>query len=350
MTFTPPPCPADLSLLTEPAIFGTLGTLEVGAVYRLVVYAWSQADACVVPDDNMSLAAVAGCSDEEWARIGRRVLLALGATQAPRSGYLTLEKPRSVFADLAAKCTRARAQRTEASHARWRRTHPPPGGPPGGSTRMRLGCESDPGRMRVGSGPDAGRMRAESERTESERTTSSESALSLQRSNHEVQNQSAQKEVIAVLGDGARALRNLLRREWTREQVLRLLHKAWPVWERAGYTDAPITKATELAAADSATPPRVEHILDNAAAMIARYEAGDRTGRRPNPVGLLIAQLGLARSRPQAPIDVPLVLAQKWARLEESRARLEAAQAAINAKRQTAAAPGTAPSAGTGAG
>lgn len=345
-----PPFPADLATLCEPAIFASLSTLEVGAVYRIVSYAWGQPEACEVPGDTLSLEAVSGCSSEEWARIGKRVLLALGAMQAPTSGYShRLRIPRSVFEELSTRQSRQRAQRTQAAKARWYKdAHPPPDDPGG----VRPGCGPDAGRMRAACESDANRIPALSLRSASSEFPESE-ALSLQRPNSKKEIQSAQgaefsqqsapeEDVIALLGEGARAQQQQMRRRWLKEQSLTLLHAAWARWARAGYVTAPIAKAQEICEAEAATPARVEFLIGEADGMIARYEASNRSGRSPNPVGLLIARLGLSRTKPEAPCDVPLILTQKWARLEDTRARLEHTNAALMARRQQIARAGTA--------
>lgn len=127
-----PACPLDLDRLVDVEVGTGLSTLELGVLVRLIRFAWRQQPPCTLPDDEASLAAVAGVTVEEWRRMQTRLLLALGTlpphaeATTPRAGHpgrITLGHARRAFDDQAAKAAATNAIRSAAgkkgAEARW---------------------------------------------------------------------------------------------------------------------------------------------------------------------------------------------------------------------------------------
>ena len=101
----------------------------------------------------------------------------------------------------------------------------------------------------------------------------------------------------------------------------------------AGLTSCPVSKASEMASGEHATPARVQLLVESADQAIAAARAG---GRRCNPVGMVIAGLGMSQAARGRPREVPLFLAQRWAESEATAVRMLEAQSAINARVRSA--------------
>lgn len=142
------------------------------------------------------------------------------------------------------------------------------------------------------------------------------------------------EDVIAVLGEGARAILAEKVRAWRREKALRLLQEAiarWRTLEIDGrlVTTCPISKAQELAEGQYATPARVQAVIEDADGKIAHARS---TRGTTNPVAVVIHGLGMsARSRGK-PAAVPLFIETQWARIESETLKTLEAQASINAR------------------
>ena len=127
-----PACPLDFDRLVDAEIGTGLSTLELGVMVRLVRFAWRQSPPCTIPNEEASLAAVAGVTVEEWRRMQTRLFLALGTlpphaeATTPRAGHperITLGHARRAFEDQAAKAAATNAIRSAAgrkgAEARW---------------------------------------------------------------------------------------------------------------------------------------------------------------------------------------------------------------------------------------
>jgi hypothetical protein len=108
-----------------------------------------------------------------------------------------------------------------------------------------------------------------------------------------------------------------------------MLQEAIAKWRAAGVTDCPLSKASELAGLEHADPARVEYLIEEASGMIARAKA---SGRSCNPVGFLISGLGASQARRGRPAEVPIFVAERWARRQADSLRLLEAEAAIRAR------------------
>jgi len=116
--------------------------------------------------------------------------------------------------------------------------------------------------------------------------------------------------VIALLGDGARALLRERIAEWDRSHSRRMLEDAIGRWRALGRTRCPTIKAAALAAGRHADPARIEALIEMADAALAGEASG---GRRTNPVGLVLAGLGESKRSGGVPYPVPLAVAERWA-------------------------------------
>ncbi len=317
-----PACPCDLDRLADAGVADGLSTLEVGALYRLVRFAWRQEPPCSLPGEDSSLAMVARVTDEEWSRIKPRILLALAVTQtAPpphgmaggSTGRLLLGHTRRVYDDLAARTAKTAADKRAAGLASARAR--------GSTCSTAVQQPSNSRSTPVAASPSL--------------RSSSGSAPTLQRSSPQSAIQSAQSErsgaddVIAVLGDGARAILAEKVSAWRREHSMRLIQDALVKWRAAGLTTCPVSKASEIASGEHSDPARVEYLIGEADAMIAQERA---RGRRCNPVGLVIAGLGMSEKRRGRPADVPMFVADRWSKLQASTLQMLEAQAALSAK------------------
>lgn len=308
-----PAFPCDLDSLLDAGVADGLSTLEVGALYRLVRFAWRQDPPCSLPGEDSSLAMVARVTDEEWSRMRPRLLLALAATGCTPGGRLLLQHARRVYDSLTSK-----AQATSAA----KRT--------AGLAGARARWQTD-GTCQAGAKqPPSPAIAAPSLRSSSP----SVSAPTLQRSFQSAipsaqSERSGGEDVIAVLGEGARAILAERVSAWRREQSLRLLQDAIAKWRTAGLTTCPVTKANELAEGRHAEPARVEALIEEADAIIAQEKA---KGRKCNPVGFVMHGLGESEKSRGRPAAIPLFVSERWSKLQASTLQLLEAQAALSAK------------------
>lgn len=150
----------------------------------------------------------------------------------------------------------------------------------------------------------------------SERSPNHE-ALPHQRSTQTNPNPSApERSVFDDVSAGARALLGCKRAAWRRRKMLEMLQPAFVSWNTAGITTCPVEKAVEIADLPAATPARVQFLLEDIAAKIARPRPG---GSESNPVALLIWGLGDSQKSKGRPRDVPRSYTDRWA-AEESQA------------------------------
>lgn len=325
MTHTGPiPCPLDLARVADVAIVDALGAAGLGALVRVVAFAWAQEPACTLPDDDSFLAAVARITDEEWAALRPRLLLALGATQTPppataggNTGRLTLGHARRVYDAAADHAARTTADRRAAGRAGARARWGGGSGPP-----MAGAIETvAPATKTMARAIAAPALRSES------------SALSLPRSNR-AQNSDPERsggDVIAQVGAGARAILAERVAAWRRDQSLRMLQRAIGRWREAGTATFPIQRASELAGGIHACPARVESLIEAADSLVAGGKC------RRGPVAVLIHGLDAGQEPHGKPAEISLFAAEKWARLEASACRMMEAQAAILARQNRAA-------------
>jgi len=315
-----PEFPAAIEQLAPDGVLDSLSALELGAWYRLQRAAWAQPEPCTLPAEDSFLAMVARITVEEWEAARPRLLLALAASTdtapphaaAGGTGRLTLGYARRVYESLASRALEVRRVKQAAGRA-------------GAESRWRQGADGSC--MAAAKHVPSPAIAAPSLRSES----SLSSAPTLRRSNQSAKSErSEESDVLATVGAGARAILAEKTRDWRRKKSLALLEEAIPRWGREGFTSCPVSKAWELVEHESASPDRVEHLVQSADAMIARFKAGG-SGRRPNPVGLLISGLGLSGAR-RTPVDVPLILAQRWASLEAESVRAMESLAAVQAR------------------
>lgn len=314
-------------MCTIPAKLDRCSALELGAAVSLLLAAWEDTEEpCTLAGDDSSLAMVARVTDSQWAEIRLRVLGTLDAA-AGASGRVELRLAKRVYLqdrDVAADLSR---KRSAAAAARWgRRERPASDAAPPRCTCITERCTCIP------SASAKSTVRPESQKS---------SPLPLQRS---TQNQKSERsglpaenqersDVIAQLGEGARALAHERVNSWRREKSLRMIQDAAARWRAEGLTSWPMQRCGELASSVAAVPPRVEAIIASADGMIAAWKADHAAGRparKPNPIGLLIASLGESERTRGRPIDIPLEAAARWDRLEQETLKLAETQAAIH--------------------
>lgn len=311
---THPACPCDFDRFVESGVADGLSSLEVGSLIRLVRFAWQQDPPCSLPGEDSSLAMVARVTDEEWSRMRPRLLLALAATGCLPGGRLLLQHARRVYDDLAARAAKTAADKRAAGLASARAR----GSTCSTAAEQPFDSRSTP----VAAAPS---LRSSSH---------SVSAPTLQRPSQSA-DPSAQSErsggedVIAVLGEGARAILAEKVTTWRREQSLRLLQDAIARWRTAGLTTCPITKAGELADGRHAEPARVESLIEEADGLVAQEKA---KGKRCNPVGFVMHGLGESEKSRGRPSPIPLFVSERWAKLQASTLQVLEAQAALSAK------------------
>lgn len=308
-----PACPCDFDGFVEGGVADGLSALEVGALIRLVRFAWRQDPPCSLPGEDSSLAMVARVTNEEWVRIRPRLLLALAATGCTPGGRLLLQHARRVYDDLAARAAKTAADKRAAGLASARAR--------GSSCSTAVQQPFNSCSTAVAAAPSLRSL------------TPSTPAPMLPRSSPQSATPSAQSErpedVIAVLGERARALQAETVSAWRRREALRLLQDAIARWRAAGLTTCPVTKASDLADGPHSEPARVEALIEEADALIAQEKS---RGRGCNPVGFVISGLGLSEKRAGRPAVIPLFVADRWAKRQASVLRLSEAQAALNAK------------------
>jgi len=356
----PIPFPAALESLAAPGMLEALSALELGAFVRLARLAWDQG--CSLPDEDTFLAAVARTTPEEFAAARPRLLLAFGDPNPPpgpadgggRGGRLLLPAARKVFDALVQARARTTAAKREAGKAgaasRWGSTTP----------------DHQPDRM----APDSSRMAAAKQvpsgaMPRARSGVSLPPALSLQRS-PESANQGAPEgraEVLALMGEGARAIEAQRVQDWRRRHCARMLETAIAEWRAEGETTFPLTRIQELASARHATPARIDTLIEYARGCVAAAKAAREAkarGEKPkdrtecSPVGILLHGLGESARSHGRPQDPTLQAATRWEKQEAEMRRLLAATTAIQSHRARGdAAPGLstppAPSGATGA-
>jgi hypothetical protein len=347
--------PADLAAFVTPALAPGLTALEWGVVYRLTSACWRLSPPGSLPAGDALLAMVAGCTSEEWARVGPRVLLAMNASGATPDGRIELGLVRMAYERLLQVAERQRQQTSAATQARLSRsaqatkasvvtadtqrggtspvraqpTARPPD-PPGDSARHEHVTSTS--RAHHEHVTSTSRAVAQNRRF-SVAQNSEETALLLERSNQSA-NPSAQdpmqseKEVLALVGAGARALMQDRISTWRRTKAQRMLEEAIARWQAMGVTDCPTTKAAELARSEHATPARIQHLIETAHAKLAH---GTKAVR---PIGWLIHGLGVSSKNPGQPREVPMWLEQDWQKREAEAIRMLEIQASIDAKRR----------------
>lgn len=340
--------PADLAAFVKPALAPGLTALEWGVVYRLSLASWRFDPPCSLPAADALLAMVAGCTSEEWARVGPRVLLAMDVSGATPDGRVELGLVRMAYERLLQVAERQRSQTAAATQARLSRSSRAAealavtGDTPRGSTSP---SQAQP----TARPPDPPRHVTSTLRARDEHVTSTSRAvgqdrrflvapnsentsLSLERSAQSA-NQSAPDQeqdkagVIALLGAGARALMQDRLTTWRRQKAQRMLEEAIGKWNAMGASNCPTTKAAELARGPHTTPARVQHLIETIDAKLAQHKLAVR------PIGYLISGLGMTLDlRP--PIDVPMWLEKEWETREAAAVRALEIQASIDAKQR----------------
>ena len=330
-----PAFPCDLDGLLDAGVAESLTTLEVGALYRLVRFAWRQDPPCSLPAEEASLAMVARVTDEEWSRMRPRLLLALAATHtAPpqaggSTGRLLLGHTRRVYDRLASKAAATAATKRAAGRAgamaRWQADgtcqapakHVPPLAIAAPSLRSPSSDSAPPLRRSSPSG-----LNPSARAPESFEEGSSAGARA--------------PALVARLGRAAAMDLDAQVALWRRRQCLIILERAIEAWRAAKLTTCPTSKAQELADGEYSTPARVQSLLEEIADGLKREK-----NRIRNPVAVLIGGLGLGEHAPARPAPVPMLVEDAWQKRETAeRARLGAlasAQDALDAARLRAA-------------
>lgn len=321
--FARQPMPA-LHVIISPAFMAALTALELGACYRLAEVAWASEVPGVLLDEDSFLQSVCRTTSAEWQACRPAVLRALGsAPHAPApgsphdpacgaAGHLVLQAVRSAFdathahvAQRAAKAADLSAKRREAGRA---------------GAQSRWQTDGKPMAIAIGLPSAAPSLRPVLNQVLSAPAPSPKPERAIQ--------SAPDRDVCAVLGEGARALLAERVADWQRQKSLGMLQVAIAKWAAAGATTCPVAKAAELAAGQHATPARVEFLIEDANGKLAAARA-ERRGC--NPVGIVISGLGLAAGRPR-PVDVPLQVQARWDKTQAETLNILEAQAAINAR------------------
>lgn len=314
-----PACPLSFGGLI--ALADGCSAIETGALFRLVRFAWLQEPPCTLPDDDSSLAVVAGVTDDEWSRLRARLLMALAATHtAPPSrgmaggstGRLLLGHARRAYDELAAMAAKTAADKRAAGLA---------------SARARGGTGSTAVEQPLN------RCLPPVAAAPSLRSSSLHSPTLHRSSGGAIQSappeRSSDEDVIAVVGERARAILASKAAAWNREQSLRMLQKAISRWRADGLTTCPVLKAGELANSRHAEPARVESLIEEADGLVERERA---KGGRCNPVGFVMHGLGESEKSRGRPSPIPLFVSERWAKLQAGTLQMLEAQAALSAR------------------
>lgn len=314
---TPPPLPIDdIERFAAPGLVASMDAAALGSFIRLLSFAWRDQIPCTLQADEGLLALVARSHD--WERV-RPTLLVAFVPSPDHPGRLINSHARAIYDSLAAASAVFAEKQRRASRARWGKP-PDAGGIPPASHRHPTGIP-------LGSiGRPAPSLRSESSSLSLDRSkATNESPRSPERS----ERSENEGDVVAQLGERARAIGDERIAEWRRRQSLGLLQTAIGEWQKRGVADYPIANASRLASGPHSEPARVQAVLEDIAGQIA-------AGRMRNPVGYLLCGLGLAANRTGAirAAEIPLLLSQKWAAAEANQRKtfetVNAIQAAAN--------------------
>lgn len=320
-----PEFPAALAPFVVDGLLEGLSTLEVGAAYRLLAYAWRNNPPCTIPRSRASLVAVIGVTFEEWDAIKTRLFLALGARlDATDANVIVLGAALNAFQALQAEADQRRQRTRNATEAAARakrdRASPPPhargrgDGPPSVTDplRNRHGVVTDAApslRFVSGSAPAL----APSFESMNQR----QSALSADSNT----NQGAQARALsdAEIADRQAARGRLRRARWS--------------WAASDRRQVPLQLIEELVQSRHCTEMRVAFVLS------VIEDAGLREVNKgnvpPNPIGMLINGLG-AQRRPKAPWEIPLFFQREWEAELSRRQELASQQSRLDAARRAA--------------
>lgn len=307
------PFPLVIEDLSDGELLWELSSMEIGAGLRLLRTGWRQDDPCTLPDEDAFLATVARITDEEWSRVRPRIFLALSATGGYPGGRVLLSRARRVYDTLSLAWDQKRSAGRASAAAR---------------ARSSVGAPEPNGRSTTVERP----LNARSTTVAAPSLRSSlPLALPLNRPTEQLNPGALQgaQDVIALLGDGARAILDQKVEQWQLEKSLGMLQEAFSRWSKAGLTGVPLSKASELARCTHATPARVNYLIEDADGKIAH---GKNTGRSVNPVGIVIHGLGESEASQGTPVPVPIFVTERWSRLQASTLQVMQAQAAISAK------------------
>lgn len=333
-------CPLDLESFMTAGFVDGLSSLELGASARLIRAAWREEPPCTLPGEDIALAVVARCTDDEWARIKPRVFAALAATGGTSGDRVLLGHARRVHDDLAARAAAETEQRRAAGRA---------------SAAARRGDPPPPTDRPPGNGRSTGVERVLNERSTGVPLRSApllslvpgSSALSLNRSESRAQSERSERseparEVIAAINSDVQGLLEQKTAAWRARQSRVILELAIDAWRKAGLTTCPTSKALSLAALPAATPARVDYLVTHANDLISAQKARNAAGKKKpedpheppvNPIGVVIGGLGASeRSRKRGPWEVPLAVAKRWQEAEADAIRAIEVQASINSR------------------
>ncbi len=348
-----PTLPIDFEALLPRGLDAIVDAEGLGALLSLVRFAWTQDPPCTLPCDERVLQAASRLSPEGWSRCRDLILGGSFARelQGPSGPRLLLLAARGAYDSLLAKAEAlAAANRQRTARA----------------TAVRLGREVDPlraasrGEVRAVGPPlplQEGTSRARDvlvTSTSRQRDVASvllpphtppSSSLSPiapipaaestspiapeARALDRGEGARARGDVIALVGEAARARASDQLADWRVAQSRELLFQAHARWRANGRTKAPISKALEIARDPRATPARVETAIDEAES-------------KANPIGYVLTVL-MQSSTPGARLIEPaLPVAQRWAEREERRLKelqaVSALQERLNQARHRAGA------------
>jgi uncharacterized protein YdaU (DUF1376 family) len=315
-----PDFPAALAPFVVDGLLEGLSTLELGALYRLLAYAWRNSPPCTVPRSRTSLVAVTGVTVEEWDAIKNRLFLALEMRLDDTDrNVIVLGAASRVYQSILAEADQRRQRTRNATEAaaKLRRERP------GERQSTDRPSVTDPLRTRHGSVTDAAPVLRFVSGSAPALAPSSESMNQRQSAQGAFsnQNQGAQARALsdAELADREAARGRLRRARWS--------------WAAADRRQVPIRLIEELVRSRHCTEMRVAFVLS------VIEDGGLREVNKgnlpPNPIGMLINGLG-AQRRPKAPWEIPLFFQREWEALLERRQELATHQARLDQARRAA--------------
>lgn len=292
--------PAALAPFVVGSHLEAMSTLELGAVYRVLAYAWRNTPVCTIPRSRTSLVSITRVTPEEWDGIKNRLFLALEARlDDTDQSVIVLGAALRVYQSLEAQADQRRQRTRNATEAsarakRDRASQPPHSSrPPGGPS------VTDPLRMRDGDVTDAapalrlvfGSAPALAPSLESMNQRSERSSADSQTG------QGAQARALsdAEIADRMAARARLRRVRWT--------------WAAADRQMVPLAMIDSICQSRHCTEMQVAFVLSVIDQTGLREVNAKRTP--PNPLGMLINGMGVQR-KPKPAWEIPIFFAREW--------------------------------------
>jgi len=294
-----PRCPIQIGDVADEGLVRTFTPQAVGAMLRLVDYAWQATRPCTLPADQASLAMVAGVNREEWARLQPLLFLALDAAEdngGATPSLLVLRRAETAYRNLLARQEAVSRQRSLAGR----------------------GNRQAPGERAV-NGPSTGRQRAVqkpvSDASVGALRAHADARGALERSEKYINQERSSAEVVGEITAGLEAQATARLEHWRKTQVMQLLTEACRRWGKQNAEQG----IRDIAAYPHVTPAAVELAIGRA----------DQKALA-NPLGYVInatgAKVGGKALTPYLS-DIPVI--EKW---DKARAKVwngELAQAAV---------------------